>query len=130
MLEDLRRHRGDVLELHAGQLDAGLLLVPVHHRISQASLTPEVAVDGPLVDAGPFGHGPDGQPLPVPDRRPVQELGAGDDDPLPRLRGPLATQGAVVGPAGSRRGIRWQLGSGHGAHSVTPAWPTIPRRPG
>jgi hypothetical protein len=106
--EDLSGHGGDVFDLHAGQVDAGLLLVSVHDRISEPSLTPKIAVDGPLVDLGPFGHRPDGQLLPVPDRGAVEELGCGNEDPFPRLRRPLAATGAVVGSA--RLCLRVQFG--------------------
>ena len=125
MLEDLGRDRGDVLELHARQFDTGLLLVAVHHRIAESSLAPEITVDGPLVDLGPFGHGPDGQLLPVADRRAVEELGAGEQDPLTRLGRPFAAEGAVVWAPGSNRRIRRSLlGGAHGAHSAMPASPT------
>ena len=97
--ENAGRHVGHVLELHAAQVDPRLFLELVHHRVAQALLVDEVAVDGAFVDPRLLGHGPDGQPVPVPHRRAVQELGPGGDDACPGLGGPLAPQGAVVLPA-------------------------------
>ena len=90
--EDASRHVGHILELHAAQVDPGFVLELVHHRVVQSLLVGEVPVDGAFVDACPFGHGPDREPVPVPHRRAVQELGPGGDDALPGLGGPLAPQ--------------------------------------
>ena len=59
MSENACRHVGHVLELHAAQVDPGFVLELMHDRIVQSLLVGEVAVDGALVDAGPFGHRPD-----------------------------------------------------------------------
>ena len=115
--EDAGGHVGHILELHAAQVDPGFVLELVHHRVVQPLLVGEVPVDGAFVDACPFGHGPDGEPVPVPHRRTVQELGAGGDDAGPCLGGPPAPQGAVIRTAGrSRRGGLRAPCRRHGRH--------------
>ena len=44
-----------------------------------------------------------GQPLPIPDGRVVEELGTGEEYALLRLGRPLVVEGAIVGSASRRR---------------------------
>ena len=130
MVEYLGCDGGNVFERHAGQFDPGLLLVPVHHGVPEPLLTSEIAVDGSLVDAGPFGHGPHGQLLPVTNRGAVQEFRGGDEDAFPRLSRSFAPERAVVRATLRERGLLCGLlGGAYGVHPARPAWPTNRRRP-
>ena len=117
--EDAGSHVGHVLELHAAQVDPRFLLELVHHRVAEALLVDEVAVDRALVDPRLLSDGADGQAVPVLYRRAVQQLGPGGDDARPGLGRPLAPQGAVVRPAGRSPVPAGRLRvsvTGHGRH--------------
>ena len=127
VLEDAGRHLGHVLELHAVEVDPGLLLQPVHHCVVEALLVGEVAVDGALVDAGLLGHRPDGQPCQSRTDEPWSSSDPAAMMRCPRLGGPLAPQRAVVRPARPARGRRHgALRRGQGRHARQASWPTPP----
>ena len=90
-----------------------------HHRVAQLALAGEVPVDGPFVDAGALGDGADGQRAPVPDREAVEQLGAGDEDALARLRRALAAYRAVVPATWSCRGDAHGRTTGSVSHPRT-----------
>lgn len=118
--EDAGRDVRHVLQAHPRQVDARRLLHAVHHCVTEPLLVHEVPVDRALVDAGPFGHGADGQRAPVPDGRTPEHVRARLDDALARLRRPPPPQRAVVGPPGSGLLARCRVrdarrGRGHGA---------------
>ena len=99
VLEDPRRHVLHLVEAQAVELDAGVVLHAVHDRVSQLALVREVAVHGALGHPCPLGHGPRGQRPPVPDREPVEQLGAGGHDALAGRGGLLSADRAVVATA-------------------------------
>ena len=101
--DDPRRHVRHVVELQAVEVDAGLLLEAAHHRVAQPPLVGEVPIHGPLVDAGALGHRPHRDPTPLADGRVLEQVATRHDDPLARLRRPLAPPRAVVRPARRRR---------------------------
>jgi hypothetical protein len=101
VLEDPGGDVGDALEPHAREVDPGLLLETAHDRVAQRPLVREVPVHRALVHAGALGHRTERQGAPVVDRRAVQEVGAGGEDSLARLRRLLAAQRGIVRPASS-----------------------------
>ena len=107
--EDAGGHVGDIVEAHLVEIDAGVALESVHHRVAEGALVAEVPKDGALVHLRAFGDRADGEPLPVANRRTVQQLGRRRDDALTRLLGTFTTECAVVGAAGAGRRAR-----GHG----------------
>ena len=96
--EDAGCDVGDVLESHSLEVDPGLLLQPVHHRVPEAPLVPEVAVDRALVDACLLGDAADRERAPVPDGGAVGATG------IPPRRCVHGSRRPVGGAAGCRIG--------------------------
>ncbi len=56
----------DVFESHSVEVNSGLLFQPMHYRIPEAPLVPEVAVHRSLVHPRLLGHTSHGKSAPVP----------------------------------------------------------------
>ena len=109
---------GDVFEPQSVQRDAGLPFEARHHGIAQLAFVREVPIYRALVHPRTRRHAANRQRPPVPDGKPVQELGTGRDDAFARLRGLLATDGTVVSPA-LPDGFAHRVNAGNVSHPRT-----------
>ena len=80
----------DVLESHPLEANPGLLLQPMHHRIPETPLVPEVAVHRSLVHPCLFGDAADRERAPVPDGGVVEQPASRRNDSFTGLDRALA----------------------------------------
>ena len=98
MGEDAGCQTGEVLEPHSVELHSGLLLQPMHYRVTESPFVPEIAVDRSLVHPGLVGGTTHRQGVPVAYGGTLEQPASCNDDPLPGL------DGRVGGAEGFRTG--------------------------
>ena len=89
-----------------------------HHGVAELAFVREVPIHRALVHARTRRDAANRQRPPVPDGKPVQELGAGRDDAFARLRGLLAADRTVVSPA-LPDGLAHRVNTGNVSHPRT-----------